>query len=226
MQMEEKAEHFCRRVVALSVECRHSGFCRRRSSAANQQLIKAFWSDGPRMIAYQQILIDIVFCVIADMLWGRTIWLETWKDFKEIKATKASVHQQEIYDPVLKCWLHNVVYAHVVSLLVFSFSLRVCKKAGLPLVSSPASLFTALYWHYLIICSSVFKLQASQMLLIFPIMDPYCVWTWKQFVCQLYLNEVLSGSNAPAWTDWKDCSSLFVSDSQSGPISHWYWCFL
>lgn len=67
---------FCRRVVALSVECRHSGFCRRRSSAPNQQLIKAFWSDGPRMIAYHQILIDIGFCVVADMLWGGTISLE------------------------------------------------------------------------------------------------------------------------------------------------------
>lgn len=144
MQMEE-AEHFCRRVVALSVECRHSGFRRRRSSAANQQLIKAFWSDGPRMIAYHRILIDIGFCVVADMLWGGTIWLETWQDFKEIKATNASVHQRQIYGPVQKCWLLNVVYTHVVSLLVFSFSVRVCTKAGLPLVSSPASLFTALH---------------------------------------------------------------------------------
>lgn len=49
---------------------------------------------------------------------GRNNFTWTWKDFKEI---------------------------NVVSLLVFSFSVRVCKKAGLPLVSSPASLFTALY---------------------------------------------------------------------------------
>lgn len=49
---------------------------------------------------------------------GRNNFTWTWKDFKEI---------------------------NVVSLLVFSFRVRVCKKAGLPLVSSPASLFTALY---------------------------------------------------------------------------------
>lgn len=45
---------------------------------------------------------------------GGTISLETWQDFKEIKATNASVHQREIYGPVQKCWLLNVVYTHVV----------------------------------------------------------------------------------------------------------------
>lgn len=84
MQMEE-AEHFCRRVVALSVECRHSGFCRRCSSAPNQQLIKAFWSDGPRMIAYHQILIDIGFCVVADMLWAEQFHLKHDRILKKSK---------------------------------------------------------------------------------------------------------------------------------------------
>lgn len=45
---------------------------------------------------------------------GRNNLTWTWKDFKEIKATNASVHQREIYGPVQKCWLLNVAYTHVV----------------------------------------------------------------------------------------------------------------
>lgn len=63
---------------------RHSSFCRRCSSAANQQLIKAFWSNGPRMITYHQILIDIVF------VWSLTCCRAEQFDLKHERILKKS----------------------------------------------------------------------------------------------------------------------------------------